>query len=233
MGMEQKKERLEDWAENRKQHMKDMPWKDRVAWYVMYYWPQAFVVCLVVLVLGYVLWHGTIGKKETWFNCAIINCDVDAGVLGAFGDDFAKAQDLNPKKQVITLDHSYILDAKDSNITAHMITALGKLQACFTAGDMDLMIGPSSAFDYLDEKEFVYLDLTEVLDDDFMAQFDEDQIRYGNDSNGNRVVTGISLEGTRFLKDTDIMIEDPYAQIPYSSERVDHTKIFLTYLFEK
>ncbi|MDY4970510.1 MAG: hypothetical protein SO101_09650, partial [Lachnospiraceae bacterium] len=111
-----KTERLEDWADNRKEHMKDMPLKERLKWYVTYYWIRALVIGLVVCLAGYFIWINTLGKKETWMGGAIINLPVDTKAVDEVEEEFGSAQGLT-KKQLVTLDLSYTLDAAGSETT--------------------------------------------------------------------------------------------------------------------
>ncbi|MGN0294088.1 MAG: hypothetical protein ACI4D3_08820 [Lachnospiraceae bacterium] len=231
--MEQKKERLEDWADNRKAHMKDMPWKDRVKWYVTYYWIQALAAALVIGLAGYFIWINTAGKKETWMGGAIINMPVDTNAVDEMEEIFGESQELT-KKQLMTLDSSYTLDVVSDNLSQNNIGNLTKIQAYYATGDLDLIIAPETTVSYLDEREYTYRNLEEVLGKDFIAQLDEELLWYSEDENGNAVVSGISLEGTDFLEKicpegtgTDDKI---YAGIPYTAAHADHAAEFLKYV---
>lgn len=231
--MEQKKERLEDWADNRKAHMKDMPWKDRVKWYVTYYWIQALAAVLVISLAGYFIWINTAGKKETWMGGAIINMTVDTNAADEVEAAFGGEQELT-KKQLVTLDSSYTLDVVNEELSQNNIGNLTKIQAYYAAGDLDLIIAPETTVSFLEEKEYSYQDLEEVLGKEFIAQLDKELLRYSEDENGNTVVTGISLEGTDFLEKlcpegtgTDDKI---YAGIPCTAAHADHAAEFLQYI---
>lgn len=233
--MEQKKERLEDWADNRKAHMKDMPWKDRVKWYVTYYWIQALAAVLVISLAGYFIWINTAGKKETWIGGAIINMAVDTNAVDQAEAEFSEARALT-KKQLVTLDSSYTLDVVSGELSQNNIGNLTKIQAYYATGDLDLIIAPQTTVSYLEEKEYTYRNLEEVLGRDFIAQLDEELLRYSKDEKGNDIVSGISLEGTDFLEKicpegtgTDNKI---YAGIPYTAANADHAAEFLKYLLK-
>lgn len=233
--MEQKKERLEDWADNRKAHMKDMPWKDRVKWYVTYYWIQALAAVLVISLAGYFIWINTAGKKETWIGGAIINMAVDTNAVDQAEAEFSEARALT-KKQLVTLDSSYTLDVVSGELSQNNIGNLTKIQAYYATGDLDLIIAPQTTVSYLEEKEYTYRNLEEVLGGDFIAQLDEELLRYSKDEKGNDIVSGISLEGTDFLEKicpegtgTDNRI---YAGIPYTAANEDHAAEFLKYLLK-
>lgn len=277
-----KTERLEDWADNRKEHMKDMPLKERLKWYVTYYWIRALVIGLVVCLAGYFIWINTLGKKETWMGGAIINLPVDTKAVDEVEEEFGSAQGLT-KKQLVTLDLSYTLDAAGSETTQdgtadeeegqgstaggetvqgdtadeetlqddilseenmlsqNDIANMTKIQVYYASGDLDLVIAPEAVFDYLEEREYSYRDLGEVLGEEFIAGLDQEQLRYSEDADGNEVVTGISLEETDFLKKICPEAaeaekadgEKIYAGVFYSAANADHAAAFLQYVLEQ
>lgn len=230
--MEQKKERLEDWAVNRKEHMKGMPWSKRIRWYLTYYGAAALAVAAAVSLVGYLIWSSTIGRKETWLNCVIINADVDGKTLNAVGEAFSETQDLNTKKQLVTLDPSFLLDVDSDTMTQNNASYLGKLKAYFAANEVDLIVAPEAACNYLDEMEYYYQDLEQVMGSAFMDRFDESQLRYMEDESGETFICGVSLKGTKLLTQTDMMVEEPYVMIPYTSVRAENAAAFLEYIFE-
>lgn len=282
-----KTERLEDWADNRKEHMKDMPLKERLKWYVTYYWIRALVIGLVVCLAGYFIWINTLGKKETWLGGAIINLPVDTKAVDEVEEEFGSAQGLT-KKQLVTLDLSYTLDAAGSEtaqedtagdgtvdeaevqgsiaggetaqedtadeetlqddilseenmLSQNDIANMTKIQVYYASGDLDLVIAPEAVFDYLEEREYSYRDLGEVLGEEFIAGLDQEQLRYSEDADGNEVVTGISLEETDFLKKICPEAaeaekadgEKIYAGVFYSASNADHAAAFLQYVLEQ
>lgn len=234
--MEQEKERLEDWADNRKAHMKDMPWKDRVRWYVTYYWIQALAAVLVISLAGYFIWINTAGKKETWMGGAMINLAVDTNAADEVEEAFSDIQELT-KRQLVTLDSSYSLDVMGEDLSQNNIGNLTKIQAYYATGDLDLIIAPEEVIGYLEEREYTYRNLEEVLGKDFIAQLDEEQLRYSEDENGNTVVSGISLEGTDFLgkicPEGTGSDDTVYAAIPYTAANAEHAAEFLKYVLEQ
>lgn len=230
--MEQKKERLEDWAANRKEHMKGMPWSQKMKWYLTYYGVQTLAVVIAVGLAAYFLWSSTIGRKETWLNCVIINADADAETLNAIGEAFSETQELNTKKQLVTLDSSYLLDVDSDTMTQNNASYLTKLKTYFAAKEVDLIVAPKVTCDYLDGMEYYYQDLEKVMGSEFLDQFDESQLRYMEDENGETFICGVSLDGSKLLTETDMMIEDPYVMIPYTSVRADNAAAFLKYIFE-
>lgn len=235
--MEPKKERLEDWAENRKEHMKDMPWKDRLKWYVTYYWIHTAIAILVISVSVYFIWFYTIGKKETWLSGAIINMTVDTACVDQVEEAFAGEQELNVKKQQVILDPFYSLDVDNEELTQNNIANLTKIEAYYANGDMDLIIAPEKTFDYLDTKEFSYQDLEEVLGTDIDVRFDEEHLRYMKRDDGTSFVCAVSLENTEFIRnlgmtDDTSAGEQIWISIPYTARHVENAAEFIEYIFE-
>ncbi|MDY2627702.1 MAG: hypothetical protein SOW08_05220 [Lachnospiraceae bacterium] len=233
--MEQKRERLEDWAENRKKNMKDMPWKERIRWFMTYYWMQTAAVILVIVVAVYFIWFYTVGKKEVWLSGAIINVVVDQDAVDRREEAFAEAQGLNLKKQLVTLDSSYTLDADGEEYNQSDAASMTKLTTYYAVGDLDLLIAPEGIFDYMESNEYSFRDLEEILGEDFAEQFDESSIRYMQDENGNTYAGAISLAGTEFLEQIAGIgeiadREEIWIGIPYTAERAEHAAAFMEYV---
>lgn len=234
--MEQKKERLEDWAENRKAHMKDMPLKDRLKWYVTYYWVQTAAAVLVVSVIVYFIWFYTIGKKEIWMNGAIINVTVDSDAVIQVEETFAETQGVDTRKQVVTLDPYYNLDVTGEEMTQSSIANLAKIEAYYASGDMDLMIAPEKVFDYLLERECSYQNLEEILGEDFVAQFDEEHLLRIKGEDGTLFAGAVSLENTELIEDMGVIEEfsdgdQIWIGIPYSAKHAENAAAFIDYVF--
>lgn len=229
--MEQKKERLEDWAENRKEHMKEMPWNKKLRWYLTYYGMQTAIIIVIAGFAIYLLWFSTIGRKETWLNGVVINADVEEETLDVLEKAFSESQNLNATKQLVAIDPSFLLNVEEGVITENNVTYLTKLEAYFAAKEIDLIIAPKTTCDYLDEREYYYQDMEEVMGTEFISRFDESQLRYAEYENGDSYICGVSLEGSKILTETDMMIDDPYIMIPYTSARIDHAAAFLKYIY--
>ena len=160
---------------------------------------------------------------------------VDTNAVDQAEAEFSEARALT-KKQLVTLDSSYTLDVVSGELSQNNIGNLTKIQAYYATGDLDLIIAPQTTVSYLEEKEYTYRNLEEVLGRDFIAQLDEELLRYSKDEKGNDIVSGISLEGTDFLEKicpegtgTDNKI---YAGIPYTAANADHAAEFLKYLLK-
>lgn len=226
------RERIEDWAAHRKEHMKELPFWERVRWYVSYHWIQAVAVILIVAFVGRLVWSYTFGKTENWLGGIIINSQVEDSALDQVEEAFAKTQKLDTKKQLVTLDAGYYLSNDSDTMNQNDMNYLTKFEANISIGAVDVMIASSETYDYLGGR-CTYQDLTELLSGEFLAQFDESQLYYGKDSDGKVVLSGISIQDTDFLKETSMLIEDPYISVPISTSNPEHAAAFIEYLFEQ
>lgn len=228
--MEEQRERLEDWADNRKKNMKDMPLKDKIAWYVTYYWVQMLLVAGVIFAAAYFIWFATVGKRETWLGGAFINADMDNDAFWAARDAFAAEYEVDTDHQLINIGTDYILDVENHNINQNNVNYYAKMDAMYAAGDLDFIAAGPNVFDYLLFSQYYFMNLEELLGAEYLAQFDEEDLYTMEDENGDSFVYGIAIEETAFAEQIDLMCEDAYVAVPHTAAHSENAELFIKYM---
>ena len=216
-------------AENERQKLKNMSWKDR-AWYVWEYYK--FHLLAVILVIGVLSTIGTMIYRQTFttrLSVAIIN-DRSAGASSSALLESDLREYLGcGKKDLIEINESLMVDFNEESTSQYGYATLAKISALAASESLDVVIGDQSAIDHY-ETISAYQNLEELLSPELYARV-KDHIYQAGDGEGTLTPVALSLEDTAFGEKTGIVMEPPYLAIIQGSPHKEAALQMIEYLF--
>mgnify|MGYP000043087778 CR=1 FL=1 len=156
-------------AENERQKLKNMSWKDR-AWYVWEYYK--FHLLAVILVIGVLSTIGTMIYRQTFttrLSVAIIN-DRSAGASSSALLESDLREYLGcGKKDLIEINEGLMVDFNEESTSQYGYATLAKISALAASESLDVVIGDQSAIDHY-ETISAYQNLEELLSPELYAR---------------------------------------------------------------
>lgn len=216
-------------AENERQKLKNMSWKDR-AWYVWEYYK--FHLLAVILVIGVLSTIGTMIYRQTFttrLSVAIIN-DRSAGASSSALLESELREYLGcGKKDLIEINESLMVDFNEESTSQYGYATLAKISALVASKSLDVVIGDQSAIDHY-ETVSAYQNLEELLPPELYERV-KDHIYRAKDGEGNLTPVALSLEDTALGEKTGIIMDPPYLAVIQSSPHKEAALQMIEYLF--
>ena len=216
-------------AENERQKLKNMPWKDR-AWYVWEYYK--FHLLAVILVIGVLSTIGTMIYRQTFttrLSVAIIN-DRSAGASSSALLESDLREYLGyGKKDLIEINEGLMVDFNEESTSQYGYATLAKISALVASKSLDVVIGDQSAIDHY-ETVSAYQNLEELLSPELYARV-KDHIYRAKDGEGNLTPVALSLEDTALEEKTGIIMDPPYLAVIQGSPHKEAAIQMIEYLF--
>ena len=216
-------------AENERQKLKNMSWKDR-AWYVWEYYK--FHLLAVILVIGVLSTIGTMIYRQTFttrLSVAIIN-DRSAGASSSALLESELREYLGcGKKDLIEINESLMVDFNEESTSQYGYATLAKISALVASKSLDVVIGDQSAIDHY-ETVSAYQNLEELLSPELYERV-KDHIYRAKDGEGNLTPVALSLEDTALGEKTGIIMDPPYLAVIQGSPHKEAALQMIEYLF--
>lgn len=216
-------------AENERQKLKNMSWKDR-AWYVWEYYK--FHLLAVILVIGVLSTIGTMIYRQTFttrLSVAIIN-DRSAGASSsALLESDLREYLVCGKKDLIEINEGLMVDFNEESTSQYGYATLAKISALVASKSLDVVIGDQSAIDHY-ETVSAYQNLEELLSPELYARV-KDHIYRAKDGEGNLTPVALSLEDTALEEKTGIIMDPPYLAVIQGSPHKEAAIQMIEYLF--
>ena len=216
-------------AENERQKLKNMSWKDR-AWYVWEYYK--FHLLAVILVIGVLSTIGTMIYRQTFttrLSVAIIN-DRSAGASSSalLESDLREYLGFG-KKDLIEINEGLMVDFNEESTSQYGYATLAKISALVASKSLDVVIGDQSAIDHY-ETVSAYQNLEELLPPELYERV-KDHIYRAKDGEGNLTPVALSLEDTALGEKTGIIMDPPYLAVIQGSPHKEAALQMIEYLF--
>ena len=216
-------------AENERQKLKNMSWKDR-AWYVWEYYK--FHLLAVILVIGVLSTIGTMIYRQTFttrLSVAIIN-DRSAGASSSALLESDLREYLGcGKMDLIEINEGLMVDFNEESTSQYGYATLAKISALVASKSLDVVIGDQSAIDHY-ETVSAYQNLEELLSPELYARV-KDHIYRAKDGEGNLTPVALSLEDTALGEKTGIIMDPPYLAVIQGSPHKEAAIQMIEYLF--
>ena len=216
-------------AENERQKLKNMSWKDR-AWYVWEYYK--FHLLAVILVIGVLSTIGTMIYRQTFttrLSVAIIN-DRSAGASSSALLESELREYLGcGKKDLIEINEVLMVDFNEESTSQYGYATLAKISALVASKSLDVVIGDQSAIDHY-ETVSAYQNLEELLPPELYERV-KDHIYRAKDGEGNLTPVALSLEDTALGEKTGIIMDPPYLAVIQGSPHKEAALQMIEYLF--
>ena len=224
--------------------LKDMPPKKKAEYIWEYYKiPIIGVIAAIIFIVTFTRDY-RINKRPYFLDAIVINSDIAYSADNYLLDDYIKYAGVDTKTYNIAVDTSiYIDEEKYDQMT---MANSQKVMALFSAGELDVVMGPDSIMDQYGRME-AFMDLKEVLDDERIKELEDAGFEmyyttvYEEDDNGNlkpegTYLAGVYLDSSKYLKSLEggvfKTVEEsgkrPVFAIAARSQRVENALKFLS-----
>ena len=216
-------------AENERQKLKNMSWKDR-AWYVWEYYK--FHLLAVILVIGVLSTIGTMIYRQTFttrLSVAIIN-DRSAGASSSALLESELREYMGcGKKDLIEINEGLMVDFNEESTSQYGYATLAKISALVASKSLDVFIGDQEAVDHYGTVN-AFQDLEAYLPPEIYS-LAEGSVYSTEDEQGILKPVALSLEGTSFADQTGIVMNPPYLAVMSTSQHKEEVLQMIEYLF--
>lgn len=216
-------------AENERQKLKNMSWKDR-GWYVWEYYK--FHLLAVILAIGVLSTICTMVYRQTFttrLSVALIN-DRSGGASSSELLESELRDYLGcTKKDLIEINEGLMVDFGEESTSQYGYATLAKISALVASKSLDVLIGDQSAIDHY-ETISAYQDLEELLPPELYERV-KDHVYSARDGEGNLKPVALSLKDTSFAEKTGVVMDPPYLAVIQGSPRKEAALLMIEYLF--
>lgn len=220
-------QRLKDNFSKDRETLRALSFSQKIRFILDYYRGYAFIFlcfCLAAFYLGEV-WMQT--QRETVLEGFFTNDEENLFPAGTISKDFSRRLNLSSRQQVIFDDSLYVL--LGSSVDYHTASQ-SKIVAYISARELDFLVTTQELTDYY-SKSFPLCDLEEFLPDHLLSKL-HDQLYYAQTSDGTVKACAVSLEGSRFMKDSSPGQAASHYLMVFSYTKHQDTMIqFLEYAF--
>ena len=197
--------------------------------YITDYYKGYFFIFLCLCLLGYYIAGAVIEiRNDTVLEGFFSNDDENLFPAKEIARDFSAHLGLGPRQQVIFDDSLYVIPESKAEYNAG---SQGKIIAYIAARELDFLVTTKDLVEMYAPNCPVQ-DLEELLPDDLKERL-QDQLLYGTDGSGTFKACGVSMDGSRFTKDSQAQKEAPHYLMVFSYTQHREALIrFLRYAFE-
>ncbi len=223
-----------DETESEKSKWSRMDRKQKFTHFKTYYLGPLVIGLLVLCLVGFFLYKDVLTKKDVVYNSAILNESAMEIPLTDFEENFLKALQLDPEKNLASFRFFYTdseLAAQTGTVAA---TDLTQVSSMIYAATLDSMIAGEEDFKtYLDHKFFV--DLTELLSEEELQVIKADLYIPDIPENSEQHPYGVYLDRSsvyrKIFEDGGGLVEKPIFGVLFNSENKEKSRQFLYYVF--
>ena len=220
---------LKEEAQEEKEKLKHMSWKDRI-WYIWEYYKfhmlLAFIAMVILWVIGTSLYRQSF---TTRLSMAVIN-DRSGGNSSTEPLMAGLREALNcRKKDIIEINEGLFLDTNEETMSQYTYASMAKIAALVSGEMLDIMITDEATIRHYETLD-AYLDLSELLPEELYSQL-EDQFLYTTTTDGRKIPAAVSLEKSSLKDDTGIIMEPPYLAVISNTQHKEDILGAISYLF--
>lgn len=215
-------------GEQRKKAMEGAGFKERLSYFFYYY----KVHVLLTVVIGAVVISTIVSlatKKDIVLQVVYIN-GFPVENTETFMADFATTIPINPEKEEVLLDDSFYIAAENRSTFDEQNQE--KLFMMSAAGTVDVCVSDEAFFMELVKQGYL-LDLSTVLTDEQMEQYQDRLFYYDSDENKTegKEAVGIKItDAPKIMATNSFPNTDCYYSIVVNSKHTDNALAFLEYL---
>lgn len=223
------KETLKQEAREEREKLKNMSLKDKL-WYIWEYYKVHIIG--VVVVLAVVISVSTTmynNRFDTALYCVVVNNRTsEPGNETQVLEELREYLGLSDIREIV-YDSSMFVSYGDNSMSELSYATMAKISALVASRDLDVMISDSENIDHYSLLGGVS-DLEQVLPPDLYEQL-KDRMYYAADENGVTHACAVSLEGTKFAEDMNLVMDPPLISLFSNSEHIDNGIALLHYIF--
>ena len=217
---------IRSWFRTESEKLRPMTLKQKISYLTTYYTRWFILTLIIVLFVGFFADALIQSRKEIVLQGYFTNDDLNYFPASKMEKEYAATLDLRSGQRIVFDDTLYIdLDGSADEYTA---ASNGKVIATMAVNQLDFMVTTGPVLEHF-RGELPMKDLETFLPPDILEAVQDDLVP-GLDENGNEVMVGISMSGSRYLKGTDPEVEF-YLFIPYNIPNEEALLAFLRYCF--
>ena len=225
-----KNQSMHDEIREQNAKLKDAPLKDKLAYYKEYYLKTTLVIIAAVILVGYIAYSMITAPSDTAFAAYLYNntgSSMDTGLL----DGFVEYAGIDTKEHDAYIDATMRYTSDASDYDGYM--GLEKSMAVIAAKELDVIIGDQEAFDYFAKSE-CFADITTILPEDLLAQFEDKLYYYTNEETGETLAVGIDVSDSPKLQEYHYYdYTTPLFGFIVNSNSLDNAVSFLRYIYNE
>lgn len=221
-----------------RQKLSDMSFKEKVAYFNMYYLKKIIFIVCIASILGYLLYQTLSPRTDELLNIAVINDYFDQEQVKDFLSDLDTHFEVDPDKEKINFDYSYYIS--DTDMSQNTISSIQKISTYVAAKGLDVIITDETCLNSLIEEGY-FISLSDLLPADMYTEL-ADKYYTGSivetDFEGNVVSTGpqepygIYLDDSKIYTNSGTTIEKPVLGVISNSPNKENTIELIRYLLE-
>lgn len=208
--------------------LKDAPLKEKIAYFQEYYLKTTILIVIGVIFVGYLAYSVLTAPSDTAFAAFFYNDTGDSSNTELI-DGFTAYMNIDTEKHEAYIDTTMNYSPDNNNYDAYM--SLEKSMAVISTGELDVIVGDTDTIDYFARGECLH-DITTVLPDDLLAQF-QDKLYYAKSGeNGELIPAGIYVTDSPKLNQYYYYVDkEPVLGFVVNSNSIDNAIAFLRYIY--
>ena len=216
-----------------KEKLSKMSSKEKRSYFSEYYSKPLLIAVVVLIVVGYLVWHDFIAKKTIIYRTAIMNETVTSENLGKFNENFTKYCKLDIRRNEAAFN-TYYTNELATFVGATAMSDLQSVASQIYAATLDGMVADEKTFGtYLDNQFFTSME-------DFLTPEEYQKLQqylYVPDRKDNihKKAYGIYLNQSptyqTMVNDGSVNVKKPIFGLLFNSKEQERARDLLYYLF--
>lgn len=217
-----------------KEKLASMTKEQKKAYFFDYYSKPLIIGALIILAVGFIIYHDFIARKDVFYHSAIMNETIQADNLSRLNADFLAYEGYteDDKKEVgfNTYYSNYVATMVNSTAAADLQTIASQIYA----GTLDSMICDKKTMaNYLDNGFFMSMKdfLTKEEYEKLKPYFYIPKVEKNKDHKAYGIYLTDSKVYSSYTQDELVMVKKPILGVIFNSKKKDDTRNLLYFLF--
>lgn len=208
--------------------LKDAPFREKLDYFRDYYLKTTIVAVVVIVFVAYLAYTMLTAPSDTAFAAFFFNDTGDSSNTELI-DGFIEYMNIDTGEHDAYIDATMNLDLSGAEYDAYI--SLEKSMAVISTGELDVITGDTATMDYFAKGECLH-DITTVLPDDLLAQF-EDRLYYAKyGETGELVPVGVYVTDAPKLNQYYYYVDrEPILGFVINSNSMNNAIAFLRYIY--
>ncbi|MBT9777174.1 hypothetical protein GPL15_11740 [Clostridium sp. MCC353] len=223
------KEDFKNEAREEREKLRNMTFKDKI-WYIWEYYK--FFIIGIVCTVGILISVGTTiysNRFDTALYCVVINNrTTEAGNQDQVLEELKDYLNLSDVREIVYDTSMFISYGENTNELGY--ATMAKISALVASRELDIMIADKDSIDNY-AKLGGMTDLEEALPADLYEKV-KDRIYYTDNEEGQKQPCAVSLEGTKFAGDMNLVMDPPLISLFSNSENTENCIALFHYIFD-
>ena len=208
--------------------LKDAPLKEKLSYFKDYYLVTTFVVIAVLVFIGSIACSMISAPDDTGFAAFFYNSS-GSFANTAMLDEFVSYSGIDTKEHDAYIDATMNYNPDAADYATY--SGIQKSMAVISTGELDVIVGDQTAFDYFSKSAY-FSDVTTILPDDLMELFQDKLYYYTNEETGETLPLGIYITDSPKLAEYYYYVDkEPILGFLVNSNSIENAISFLRYLY--